>query len=109
VKMQKKEKKYEYRKRFLNQKSYAFIYISKTKKEIAGIVEFGIPKCDTSEKIAVFASQIGDSTYDNMISYLGENKKGYAIPINKVYLFDSPLELSTLREIDKNFYAPQSY
>ena len=34
VKMQKKEKKYEYRKRFLNQKSYAFIYISKTKKEI---------------------------------------------------------------------------
>jgi hypothetical protein len=109
VKMQKKEKKYEYRKRFLNQKSYAFIYISKTKKEIAGIVEFGVPKCDSSENIAKFASQIGDSTYDNIISYLGENKKGYAIPINKVYLFDSPIKISTLKKIDKNFYAPQSY
>lgn len=109
VKMQRKEKRYEYRKRFLNQKSYAFIYISKTKKEMAGIVEFGIPKCDSSEKIAQFASQIGDSTYDSMMAYLGENKKGYAIPIKKVYLFDLPIQISTLRKIDEQFHPPQSY
>lgn len=41
VKMQKKEKKYEYRKRFLNQKSYAFIYISKTKKKLQELLNLG--------------------------------------------------------------------
>ena len=109
VEIKRKKKKYEYRKRFLKKESWAFIYVSKTKKEIVGIIRLGIPKYDSSEKIAMFASQIGDNIYDSMISYLGVGKKGYAIPIDNVYLFDSPIGISTLRKIDNNFYAPQSY
>lgn len=102
-------KLYEYRKVYKKEKSKAIIYISKTKKNIAGIIEFGKPIIDTSENISKLAQINGDSEYQSMIQYLGENKKGYAIPINKVYIFEESLPVDLIKEKGIKFIAPQSY
>ncbi len=76
-------KKYEYRKRYRKVKTKALIYISKTKKSIVGIVEFGEPIVGNSECISRFSAQNGDSNYHDMKEYLGTNNECYAIPIEK--------------------------
>jgi predicted transcriptional regulator len=109
LKMLTQEKKFEYRKKFPKSETTALIYISKSKKEIVGIVEFGVPHIASSDLISELAESIGESTYQEMMAYLGQGKTGYAIPVDDIYLFDVPLPLEQLRKIDAKFFPPQSY
>lgn len=102
-------KKYEYRKMFRKQPTKAIIYISKTKKSIVGMIDFAQPIIDTSAQIAHLAEQEGECAYQEMIDYLGEDKQGYAIPVNKIYLFEEEYKIHDLRQANINFMAPQSY
>ncbi len=103
------EKKFEYRKKFLNDSVTALIYVSKTKKEIAGIIEFDKSLVLSSEEIATKADEMGESVFSDMLAYFGERKIGYMIPVKKVYVFEQPISLETLRTIDERFFPPQSY
>ena len=101
------EKTFEYRKKYYDEKSVAYIYVSKTQKEIVGKVWFGKPIIDDSEKIAQIAEKDQPGSYNNIKEYLGKNR-GYAIPIEKVELVKK-ISLKEIKEVFADFVPPQSY
>ncbi len=103
------EKKFEYRKIYRKTKTKSFIYISKTKKSIVGILDFDTPIIDTPENIAKMASDIKDSNYCDMYEYLKARKMSYAMKINKIYLFDREITALEIKKAGLKFTAPQSY
>ena len=101
------KKHYEYRTRYLKERSVAFIYISKTKKSIVAKIEFGEPIIEDAKTIAMIAENDEPGSYQGIIDYL-YNNVGYAIPIEKITLIDEV----TLSELQKRFpdiVVPQSY
>lgn len=101
-------KHYEYRKRFKKHSTKALVYISKTQKQVVGMIQFGQPVINRVDKIAALAERDQPGHYDAIKSYLGEAKQGYAIPVEAIYLFE-PVTLAELKRQDPSFSVPQSY
>lgn len=100
-------KKYEYRTRYLKDASFAYIYISKTKKSIVAKVTFGKPIIGTSKEIAELADRENPGCYQDMMDYFSHGV-GYALPIESIKPIRE-ISLSTLKELFPDFVVPQSY
>ncbi|HEU5140066.1 MAG TPA: hypothetical protein VFT51_08835 [Bacillales bacterium] len=100
-------KKYEYRRKFINEPSLAFVYVSSPIKAVSALVEFGRPVIDSPEYIAEIAEKEKTGSFEGTMRYLEGLEKGYAIPILS-FKEIQPVSLDDLR--DKfQFTAPQSY
>lgn len=95
----------EFRKKYQQNRSFVYLYISGTKKSIIGAIRFDEPIIDSPEKIAGSESS---SSYKGTLEYLEVKKVGYAIPIQKIFLFKRKVSLVHLRN-QFNFTPPQSY
>ena len=98
-------KKYEYRKRFCDEETIAYLYLSGKSKQVIGIMELGKP-------IRL------DDTRDNYIDYPDtlkrvdeyiESNDINAIPIKSLSLFKNPLSLEDIRKEIPYFMPPQMY
>ena len=98
-------KKYEYRKRFCDEETIAYLYLSGKSRTVVGVMELGKP-------IRL------DITRDNYIDYPDtlkrvdkyiESKDINAIPIKSLSLFMNPLSLEDIRKEIPNFMPPQMY
>lgn len=101
------EKKYEFRTRFLKEKSTAYIYISKSIKRIVAIIEFGIPIYGSDEEIATIAETEKEGNYKIFLEWLN-GRKCYAIPIESIRVIE-PVSLDELKQKFPDFVVPQSY
>ena len=101
------KKHFEYRKKYCEEESTAYIYISKTKKAIIGKIWFGKPIMGNAEKIATIAEKDQKGNYNNILEYISD-EIGYAIPIKKVELVN-PIRLNEIKAAFADFYPPQSY
>jgi predicted transcriptional regulator len=100
-------KRYEYRKRYVEQPSLAYMYCSSPTKAIKGIIRFGTPIVGTPEEIsAISERETGEGA--ETAEYLKGKEKGFAIPI---FTWEEirPISLSTLRWLFPRFVPPQSY
>lgn len=100
-------KKYEYRTRYLKEASFAYIYISKTKKSIVAKITFWKPIIGTAQEIAELAEQENPGCYHDMIDYFSHGV-GYALPIKEITPIKE-VSLDTLKKIFPDFVVPQSY
>lgn len=101
------EKKYEYRTRFLKEKSTAYIYISKSIKKVVAIIEFGVPIYGSDKEIAAIAETEKEGNYEIFLEWLN-GKKCYAVPIERIKAIE-PVSLDELRQKFPDFVVPQSY
>jgi len=101
------EKKYEYRTRYTNQETVAFIYVSQSVKKVCGIIFFDKPIVGNTEEMSRFSEKHNPGSYSVMKEYFKKGT-GYAIPVKKVIEF-SPISLSKIKEHFPNFVVPQSY
>jgi predicted transcriptional regulator len=101
-------KKYEYRKRYRKNATKAFIYVSRSTKEISAIIEFGKPIIDEPEVISELAEQNNPGTGKGIYEYLRDFKEGYAIPVLSFQEIE-PVSLKELRDLFPGFTVPQSY
>lgn len=98
-------KKYEYRKRFCNEPTRAYLYLSSPIKKVIGIMELGIP---------IHIDEIIKQYNEKSIIYLRmkeclNNGEKLAIPIESFALFKQPISIEKIKEIDSNFSVPQCY
>ncbi|WP_131849852.1 hypothetical protein [Baia soyae] len=100
-------KKYEFRKKYLNAPSIAFIYCPSPDQKIRGMIQFDTPIIGSPEKIASI-SQESTGEGDLTAEYLKGKKQGYAIPIME-WEEIKPLTLHEIRFLFPNFVPPQSY
>lgn len=100
-------KRYEYRTRYLKESSFAYIYISKTKKSIVAKITFGKPIIGTSKEIAELADRENPGCYNGMLDYFSHGV-GYALPIESITPIGE-ISLSTLKQLFPDFVVPQSY
>ena len=98
-------KMYEYRKRFCNEPTTAYLYLSSPVQEVIGIMELGQPIL-TTDKINDYEK--GSIVY-NRISHCIEGGELFAIPIESLQLFKTPVNIQKLKNIDNNFNVPQCY
>ncbi len=63
-------KLFEYRTRYPDAATVAFIYVSQSRKEIVGFIEFGKPIKGRSIEIAEFAAKNDGADYDEMVDWL---------------------------------------
>ncbi len=98
-------KKYEYRKRFCQEATTAFLYLSTPVKAVVGIVEFGKP-IEIESQLERYKND--GLVYQRIESFMAESIK-YAIPIESLRLYKNPITLQKLKQIDSSFFAPQLY
>lgn len=100
-------KRYEYRKRYVDMPSVAYIYCSSPTKAIKGIIKFDTPIIGTPEEISdISERETGEGALT--AEYLKGKEKGYAIPVISWEEIE-PVTLSTLKHDIPNFIPPQSY
>lgn len=98
-------KKYEYRKRFCNESTTAYLYLSSPVKKVIGIMELGMPL-----RMDVIISNYSEkSDVYSRISKCLENGEKFAIPIESLQLFKRPISIEEIKEIQNNFSPPQCY
>lgn len=98
-------KKYEYRKRFCNEPTCAFLYLSSPVKKVIGIMELGKP---IHMEQAIKKYQKNSIIYSRIQSCLNSGEK-FAIPIESFSLFKNPICIKKLKELDNHFTIPQCY
>lgn len=98
-------KMYEYRKRFCDEPTTAYLYLSAPVQEVIGIMELGKP-IHTTEQINNYDK---NSLIYNRIKQCIENGEKFAIPIESLQLFKQPVNIKELKKIDNNFNVPQCY
>ncbi|ETR67813.1 MAG: hypothetical protein OMM_11183 [Candidatus Magnetoglobus multicellularis str. Araruama] len=102
------EKKYEYRRIFIEESSRVFIYASGKIKGICAFAEFEKPIIGTVEEIALINAKDVNPNRDGIYRYFGNRKKCFAIPI-KNYQRMETISLDDLRLNFDKFSPPQSY
>lgn len=98
-------KKYEYRKRFCKESVIAYLYLSSPVQEVVGIMELEKPLI--SEELEKRYSN--DSVVHTRIQRAISNGEHYIIPISSLTLFETPVPIRKLKEINPNFSVPQCY
>lgn len=98
-------KKYEYRKRFCDEETKAYLYLSGKSRMVVGMMELGRP-------LRL------DSTRENYLDYPDTLKRVdkyiaigdiNAIPIKSLALFKNPISLEEIRKEIPKFMPPQMY
>lgn len=98
-------KKYEYRKRFCKEEVKAYLYLSSPVKEVIGIMYLGKPIL--IEKYRNFYKN--KKTIYNRIDSEIKNRTKYAIPIKSFCLYEKPITIEEIKNIDEKFHVPQCY
>ena len=101
------KKKYEYRTRYSNKETVAFVYVSQTIKKICGLIYFDRPVVGSAEEISRLSESCNPGSYSVMMEYF-RNGTGYAIPIKRVIEFP-PISLDKIKSVFPTFVVPQSY
>lgn len=98
-------KKYEYRKRFCDEETKAYLYLSGKSRQVVGIMELGRPvRLDrTRENYLKYPE-----TLKRVDKYI-LNREVNAIPIMSLSLFEHPISLDEIREEIPRFMPPQMY
>ena len=98
-------KKYEYRKRFCDEETIAYLYLSGKSRQVVGIMELGMPirLDDTRDNYLEYPD-----TLKRIDEYI-KSKDINAIPIKSLSLFKKPLTLEDIRKDIPTFMAPQMY
>lgn len=102
------QKKYEYRRKFINRPCKAFIYVNSPVMAISGLVHLEKPIYDTVDGICRIAENQKAGSTEGMLTYLNGLERAYAIPIQSLIRF-KPLRLAEIRESFPNFSPPQFY
>lgn len=98
-------KKYEYRKRFCDEATIAYLYLSGKAKQVVGIIELGKPiKLDETRNNYLDYPE----TLKRVDQYIASNDIN-AIPIKSLTLFKEPLSLVDIRKAIPSFMPPQMY
>lgn len=98
-------KKYEYRKRFCDEETKAYSYLSGKSRQVVGIMELGKP-------IRLDLTRDNYLDYPETLKRVDEyilNNDINAIPIKSLALFDHPINLDEIRNVIPNFMPPQMY
>ena len=98
-------KKYEYRKRFCDMPTIAYLYLSSPVKKVIGIMELGKP-LHIDEIIANYNND--SDVYIRLSKCLNGGEK-FAIPIESLQLFKVPISIDKIKEIKCDFSVPQCY
>lgn len=98
-------KKYEYRKRFCDEETKAYLYLSGKSRQVIGIMELGRPiRLDlTKEDYLNYPETL------NRVNQYILSKDINAVPIKSLSLFENPIELSDIRKEIPSFMPPQMY
>lgn len=98
-------KKYEYRKRFCDEETKAYLYLSGKSKQVIGVMELGRPiRLDLKREEYLNYPQ----TLKRVDEYIS-NRNINAIPIKSLELFDKPIDLEDIRKEIPGFMPPQMY
>src|SRR5574344_1443006 len=100
---------FEYRKKTIGEKNlnkYCFIYISECAKAIVGYVVFDNI---VSGNLDYVINNSRPENVENLKKYIKDRNVCYAFHIQKYKLFDVPLSLEYLKNVDKKFNVPQFY
>lgn len=98
-------KKYEYRKRFCDEETRAYLYLSGKARQVIGIMELGRP-------IRLDLTRDNYLNYPETLKRVDEyisSKDINAVPIKSLTLFDNPISLDEIRKEITNFMPPQMY
>lgn len=98
-------KKYEYRKRFCDDETTAFLYLSGKSRQVIGIMELGRP-------IRLDLTRNDYLNYPKTLKRVDKyilNKDINAVPIKSLALFDKPISLDEIRKEIPGFMPPQMY
>lgn len=98
-------KKYEYRKRFCNEETRAYLYLSGNKQMVIGIMELGVP-IRLDKTLSDYKEY--PLTFKRVNSYV-LNREICAIPIKSLTLFKEPIKLSEIKGIIPDFRPPRMY
>lgn len=98
-------KKYEYRKRFCDEETKAYLYLSGKSRQVVGIIELGKPI-----RLDITRNDYLDypDTLERVDEYIA-SKDINAIPIKSLALFKSPINLTDIRKEIPDFMPPQMY
>lgn len=98
-------KKYEYRKRFCDEETKAYLYLSGKSRQVIGVMELGKP-------VRLDITRENYLNYPKTLKRVDEyilNKDINAVPIKSLALFESPISLDEIRKDIPNFMPPQMY
>lgn len=98
-------KKYEYRKRFCDEETKAYLYLSGKSRQVVGVLELGKP-------IRLDSTRENYLDYPETLKRVDEyitSKDINAVPIKSLRLFDNPINLEEIREQIPEFMPPQMY
>ncbi len=98
-------KKYEYRKRFCEEGTRAYLYLSGKSRQVIGVMELGKPiRLNLTREDYLNYLE----TLKRVDEYILSNDIN-AVPIKSLALFDKPINLDDIRKEIPNFMPPQMY
>lgn len=98
-------KKYEYRKRFCDEPTTAYLYLSSPIRKVIGIMELG-KALHMDEIVSNYNKE--SAVYSRIIKCIEGGEK-YAVPIESLQLFKKPISIEKIKEIKNDFSVPQCY
>lgn len=106
------EKKYEFRKKinkFVKPGTLVAIWETRPKSEINCIFEIGIVDKGATTDLWEKYGKLSGITKEYFDTYFKGKGYGYAIEIKELWVLDSPIKMSMIREQLPSFNPPQSY
>jgi len=102
------EKQYEFRKRIFRNKNVrkAFIYSTSPTKKIVGEFDIGNIVEDSPIRLWTELQEVSGINEKEFFDYFRDINKGFAIGIEKLNIFDEPIEPN---ELISDFSPPQSF
>ncbi|MCQ4088370.1 GNAT family N-acetyltransferase [Saccharibacillus sp. JS10] len=100
-------KKHEFRRRFPDAPTEAFLYLSAPVSSVVAYAKFGKPIIATPEQLAELAENDEAGTYAGTLEYFKGATKGYALPLLELQPI-KPMPLTVLRD-QYGFRPPLSY
>lgn len=98
-------KKYEYRKRFCNEETKAYLYLSGKERVVVGVMELGVP-------IRMDKTRNNYLDYPETLRRVDEyiiKRNINAVPIKALSLYEKPISLDEIRDVIDGFMPPQMY
>ena len=102
-----KNKQFEYRKRWPNDKVTAYVYVKGKLKSILLKIDFDYPIYKKSEEIAKIAASEQKEWYESILNYFKNNEYAFAIKALKISIINNPRNLEEMK--DNNIFPPQNY
>ena len=102
------EKQYEFRKKIFKNKNVrkAFIYSTAPTKKIVGTFDIGNILEDDPKRLWTTLQDVSGINEKEFFNYFRNTEKGFAIEIERLNVFDEPLDPN---ELIRDFSPPQSF